>query len=206
MVLILQLRLRTLTSTSNRLGVVAVERAGRLSMVQRRTILVVSRNQQRHTKRTAHDALLAVGALAEAQGQVADGLGAALDSQVLVEVEGVRLALDAGVLDHRPRVRLQPAHGAPDVPVDLDYLFHGGRLEQGRRHALLDAQHHALRRGDADGCAAELDGLEGVFDLEQAAFWGEGVDSSVWEGAIWVLVGAGQSLAEVGGAEVLTVF
>lgn len=26
---------------------------------------------------------------------------------------------------------------------------------------------------DADGCGAEFDRFEGVFDLEEAAFWGE---------------------------------
>jgi hypothetical protein len=66
------------------------------------------------------------------------------------------------------------------VAVNLDNLLDRRRLEQGRRDALLDAEDDALGRGDADGCAAELDGLEGVFDLEEAAFGGEGVDAAVW--------------------------
>lgn len=179
-VLILQLSLRTLATTSNRLRIIAVESTGRLGVVQAGTVLVVPRNQQRDTKRPAHDALLAVGRLAEAQGQVADGLGAGLDAQGLVVVEGVALALDAGVLDHAAGVGLQAAHGAANVAVDLDNLLDGRGLEQGGGHALLDAQHHAFVGGDADGGGAELDGFEGVLDLEEAAFGGEGVDTPVW--------------------------
>lgn len=143
-------------------------------MVQTRAVLIVAGNQQRHAKGAGHDALLAVGALAEAQGQVADGLRAALDAQLLVVVEGVALALDAGVLDHGARIGLQSGHGGPNVAVDLDNLLDGRGLEQGRGHALLDAENDALRGGDADGGGAELDGLEGVLDLEEAAFGGEG--------------------------------
>jgi hypothetical protein len=68
------------------------------------------------------------------------------------------------------------------VPVDFDDLFDGGGLEEGRGDALLDAEDDALRGGDADGSGAELDGFEGVFDLEEAAFGGEGVDAPVWRG------------------------
>lgn len=115
---------------------------------QTRTILVVAGNEQGDAEGATHDALLALGALAEAQGQVADGLGAALDAQRLGVVERVVLALDARVLDHAARVRLQPAHRAPDVPVDLDYLLHRRRLQQRRRHPLLHAEDHALARRD----------------------------------------------------------
>lgn len=174
MILVLQLGLGALAAAADGLCIVPVEGARRLGVVQRWPVLVVAGDQQGDAKGPAHDALLAVGRLAEAQGQVADGLGAALDAQALVVVEGVRLALDARVLHHGPRVGLQARHGAPDVPVDLDNLLDRRRLEQRRRHALLDAQDHALGRGHADGRAAELDGLERVLDLEEAAFGGEG--------------------------------
>lgn len=106
MILILQLGLGTLAAAPDRLGIVPVESPRGLGMVQRGAVLVVPRNQQRHAKGPRHDALLAVGRLAEAQGQVADGLGAALDAQALVVVEGVRLALDARVLHHGAGVGL----------------------------------------------------------------------------------------------------
>jgi hypothetical protein len=173
-VLILQLGLGALAAAANGLGVVAVKGARGLGVVERGPVLVVAGNEQGDAKGTAHDALLAVSALAKAQGQVADGLGARLDAQGLVVIEGVALALDARVLDHAARIGLQPAHGAPNVPVDLDNLLDRRRLEQGRRDALLDAQDDALGRGHADGRAAELDSLERVFDLEEAAFGGEG--------------------------------
>lgn len=89
------------------------------------------------------------------------------------------LALNARVLHHAPRIRLKAAHGAPDMPVYLDDLLDGGSLKQGRGHALLDTQDNALIRRDADGRAAELDGLEGVLDLEKTAFRGEGIDTPV---------------------------
>ncbi len=143
-ILILQLCLGALAPAANGLGVVAVKGARGLGVVQRRAVLVVAGDQQGDAEGAAHDALLAVGRLAEAQGQVADGLGAALDAQLLVVVEGVRLALDAGVLHHGPGVGLQPGHGAADVAVDLDDLFDRGGLEEGRGHALLDAEDHAF--------------------------------------------------------------
>lgn len=143
-ILVLQLRLGALAPAANGLGVVAVKGPRRLGVVQRRAVLVIASDQQGDAKGAAHDALLAVGRLAEAQGQVADGLGAALDAQLLVVVEGVRLALDAGVLDHGPGVGLQARHGAADVPVDLDNLLDRRRLEERRRHALLNAQDHAF--------------------------------------------------------------
>lgn len=77
------------------------------------------------------------------------------------------------------------------MAVDLDNLFDGRRLKERRRDALLDAEDDAVRRGDADGGGAELDGLERVLDLEEAAFGGEGVDAPVWGAA---------SAASAGGA------
>lgn len=182
-VLVLQLSLRALTSTPDSLRVIPVESSTRLGMVQRRAVLVVSRDEQRNTERPTHDALLAVGTLAEPQREVADGLGAGLDPQALVVVEGVALALDAGVLDHAPGVGLQAGHGAADVAVDLDDLLDGRGLEQGGGDALLDPEDDTLVGGDADSCAAKLDGLEGVLDLEETAFGGEGVDTPVCEEA-----------------------
>lgn len=151
-------------------------------MVQTWAVFIVASNQESDTERPTHDTLLAVSRLAEPQGQVADGLGAALDAQGLVVVEGVALALDAGVLHHAARIGLQTTHRAANVPVNLDNLLDRGGLEEGRRYALLDAEHDALVGRDADGRAAELDGLEGVFDLEETAFGGEGVDTPIWTG------------------------
>jgi hypothetical protein len=65
------------------------------------------------------------------------------------------------------------------VAVDLDNLLDRGGLEEGRGDALLDAEDDTLGGSDADSGGAELDGLEGVFDLEEAAFGGEGVDAPV---------------------------
>lgn len=72
------------------------------------------------------------------------------------------------------------------MPVDFDYLFDGGGLEEGGGDALFDAEDDAAAGGDADGRAAELDCFERVFDLEEAAFGGEGagvvVRGWVWRG------------------------
>jgi hypothetical protein len=65
------------------------------------------------------------------------------------------------------------------VAVDFDDLLDRGCLEEGRRDALLDAEDDTLGGGDADGGGAELDGLEGVLDLEKTALGGEGVDAAV---------------------------
>lgn len=174
MILILQLRLRALAPTPNSLRIIAIKRSTGLGMVQTGPILIIPRNQQRDAKRPAHDGLLPLGGLAEAQGQVADGLRAALDAQVLVVVEGVALALDARVLDHAARISLQPGHGTADVTVDFDDLLDRGGFEERGGHALLDAEDYALRSGDANGGAAKFDGFEGVFDLEEPTFGGEG--------------------------------
>lgn len=182
MIFVLKLGLSTLGARANGLGVVSVKGAAGFGVEQLGAILVVSGNQQGDAKRSAHDGLLSVGALAEAEGEVADGLGGALDAEGLVVVEGVALALDAGVLNHGAGVGLEAGHGAADVAVDLDNLFDRRRLEEGGGDALLDAEDDALRGGDANGRGAELDGLEGVFDLEETTFGGEGVDASVCGG------------------------
>lgn len=150
-------------------------------MEQLRAILVVASDQQGNAERSAHDGLLTLGTLTESQGQIANGLGTALDTQVLVVVEGVALALDAGMLDHGAGVGLEAGHGTADVAVDFDNLLDGGGLEEGGGDALLDTEDDALGGGDADGRGAQLDGLEGVFDLEETAFGGEGVDPPIWE-------------------------
>ena len=71
------------------------------------------------------------------------------------------------------------------MPIYLHDFFHGGRFEQGGGDAFLDAEDHAGGGGDADGGAAELDGFEGVFDLEEAAFGGEGAAGLVNRGHVW---------------------
>lgn len=169
-ILVLQLGLGALAAGADGLGVVAVEGAAGLGVVEGGAVLVVAGDEQGDAEGPAHDALLAVGALAEPQRQVADGLRAALHPQVLAVVEPVALALHARVLHHAARVRLQPAHRAPDVPVDLHDLLDRGRLEERRRHALLHAEHDALRGRHPDRRRAQLDRFEGVLDLEEAAF------------------------------------
>lgn len=171
MELVLQLSLRAFRSRTNGLGIISVESSTRLRMVELWSFFIISRNQKRNTKGPAHDALLAVRALAEPQRQITDRLRTALDPQRLVVVEGVVLGLYAGVLDHGARIGLQPRHGASDVAVDLDDLFDGGGFEEGGGDTFLDAEDDTAACCDADGGGAELDGFEGVFDLEETAFW-----------------------------------
>ena len=110
MVLVLKLGLSSLASGSDGLRVVPVEGARGLSVVatvrqsdrkshgspspselggnvQLGAILIVAGNQQGNTEGTGHDALLSVRTLSEAQGEVADGLGARFDAEGLVVVE-----------------------------------------------------------------------------------------------------------------------
>jgi hypothetical protein len=112
--------------------------------VQTRTVLIITRNQQRHAKWSTHDALLALCALAKPQRQVAYRLRAALDAQRLVVVEGVVLALDARVLDHAAGIGLQARHGASNVAVDFDNLLDGAGLEERRGDALFYAEDYAF--------------------------------------------------------------
>jgi len=170
--LVLQLGLRALGARSNGFGVVAVESAGGLGVVsdtvlaiaptysslecshsvwcdvQTRPILIITRNQQRNTKRPTHDALLALCTFTEPQRQIAYRLRAALDSEGLVVVEGMVLGLDARVLDHAACVGLQARHGASDVAVDFDNLFDGAGLEESRGYALFYAENYAFARCD----------------------------------------------------------
>jgi hypothetical protein len=78
------------------------------------------------------------------------------------------------VLDECPAVCLETRNGAADVFVNLNNLLHGARLQECARHSLLHAEYDTLASLDSDGCAAELDGFEGVFDLEETAFGREG--------------------------------
>jgi hypothetical protein len=78
------------------------------------------------------------------------------------------------VLDECPAVGLQTGDGAANVFVDLHNLLHGACLQQCACHSLLHAEYDTLASLDSDGGAAELDGFERVFDLEETAFRGEG--------------------------------
>ena len=63
--------------------------------------------------------------------------------------------------------------------IDLGNLLDGGRVEEGTGQALLDGQDATALGLEADGRRAELDRLDGILDLEEAALRAEGVDSSV---------------------------
>jgi hypothetical protein len=128
--------------------------------VQTRPVLIVTRNEERYAKRPAHNALLALCALAKPQRQVAYRLGAALHSQLLVVVEGVVLALDSCVLDHASCIGLQTRHGASNVAVNFDNLLHGARLEKGRGYALFYAENYTFARSDL--CLCEYTVRRGV--------------------------------------------
>lgn len=173
MVLVLQFCLSSLTTASNGLCIVPVESATRFCVVELGAILVNTGNQQRNAERAGHNAFFSVRALSEPQGQVADGLGAALDAELLVEVERVGLGLDAGVLNHATGVRLEAGHGAAYVAVYFDDFFDGRGLEERRRNPLLDPEHDAVGRGHANGSRAELDGFKGVLHLEETPLGGE---------------------------------
>jgi hypothetical protein len=112
--------------------------------IQTRTILIVTRNQQRNTKRPTHDALLALGTLTKPQRQITYRLRATLDSQWLGVVESVVLALDTRVLDHAAGIGLQTGHGTADVAVDFDNLLHRAGFEERRGHALFYAEDYAF--------------------------------------------------------------
>ena len=81
MVLVLQLGLRALGTRANSLGVVSIKRTARLSVEELGAILIDAGDQQRDAKGPGRDAVLAVGALAEAEGEIADGLGAGLNAE-----------------------------------------------------------------------------------------------------------------------------
>jgi len=74
--------------------------------VQTRSILVIPRNQQRDTERSAHDALFSIRTLAKPQRQIAYRLRAALDPQRLCIVESMVLALHTRVFDHAAGIGL----------------------------------------------------------------------------------------------------
>jgi hypothetical protein len=60
------------------------------------------------------------------------------------------------------------------VAVNLDNLFDRRRLQQRGCDAFLNAEDDAFRSRYADSGRAELDCLEGIFDLKETAFRGEG--------------------------------
>jgi hypothetical protein len=160
--LVLQLCLCALGAGTDGFGVVAVECARGLGVVsisrlapqysrfvimcdiQTRPILIVARNQQRNTKRPAHDALFTLSTLTKPQRQITYRRCAALDPKRLRIVEGVILALDAGVLDHASCIGLQAGHGAANVAVDFDNLLDGGGFEEGGGYALFYAEDYAF--------------------------------------------------------------
>lgn len=90
----------------------------------------------------------------------------------------VTLARYPRVLDHTPRICLETAHRASYVAVDFDYFLDGGGFEEGGGDAFFDTEDDAGGGGDADCGGPEFDRFEGVFDLEEAAFGGEGAAQS----------------------------
>ena len=77
------------------------------------------------------------------------------------------LSFEASFVDENAGVGVQASKGEADVVVDKTNLggcdagvlqLHGGLL--------LTAEHHDLVAFDGDGAGAALDGLEGIFDLE----------------------------------------
>lgn len=97
------------------------------------------------------------------------------------------------MLDECPAVCLETRDGAANVFVNLNNLLHGARLQKCARHSLLHTEYDALASLDSDGCAAELDGFEGVFDLEKTAFGREGA-GDLLEGDEWMVGGGGTYL------------
>ena len=84
------------------------------------------------------------------------------------------LALHPGPVYQGLAVRGQAGEGAGQVGVDLDDLLDGGGLHERAGDPLLDRQDDALGGLDPDGSGAQLDGLEGVLYLEEAALRGIG--------------------------------
>ena len=60
------------------------------------------------------------------------------------------------------------------MAVNLDNLLDAGAYEEGGGDSFFDAEEDPMGCRDADGGRAELDCFEGVFDLKEAAFGGEG--------------------------------
>lgn len=127
-----------------------VHRPPVLCYVQLWTILINASNQQRHTKGPTHDTLLSISTLSESQREITDCLRTALDAQRLIVMERVVLGFGAGVLNHAAGVGLEPGHGAADVVVDFDNLFHRGGLEEAGGDALFDAEYYAFGGGDLE--------------------------------------------------------
>ncbi len=61
----------------------------------------------------------------------------------------------------------------------FDNFLDGVRFHQGRGDPLLDGDDNSLGGLDPDSRGAQLDGLDGVLDLEEATLGGEGVDAAV---------------------------
>ena len=92
------------------------------------------------------------------------------------------------MLDECPAVGLETGDGAANVFVNLNDLLHGARLQKRAGHSLFHTEDNALTGLDSDGCAAKLDGFEGVFDLEETAFGREGA-GRLLEGGNWIVQG-----------------
>lgn len=67
-------------------------------------------------------------------------------------MEGVILALDAGVLDQVAGIGLQTGHGTADVLINFNDLLDGRRFEQRGCDALLNTEDHTLGGCYLDEC------------------------------------------------------
>jgi hypothetical protein len=96
--------------------------------------------------------------------------GDVLDAHGILDSKSVALGFEAGFVDEDAGVGVQTGEGETDVIVNEANLggsnagvlqLHGGLL--------FAAEHDDLVAFDSDGAGAALDGLEGIFDLEDMA-------------------------------------
>jgi len=86
-------------------------------------------------------------------------------SNRLVIGKAVVLRFDASMVHESTSIGHQTTHGSSNVTVDFRNLFYGLRIQQRTRQSLFDGQDSALLGLQTDGCGSQLDGFNGVFDL-----------------------------------------
>mmetsp|Transcript_8594 Transcript_8594/g.25342 ORF Transcript_8594/g.25342 Transcript_8594/m.25342 type:complete len:289 (+) Transcript_8594:44-910(+) len=148
--------------------------ARRVRLEQRSLAFGVKASDQRGDAKRPHTAPVRVLLLGPG-----DETGDVVDRGGVLDVETVRLALDAHLVHENAGIRVESRKGKGDVVVAREDLPNCPRVLELGGGALLDRQDHDVLSSHTYGRGSLADGLEGVLDLEKVPVRREDCDRPI---------------------------
>ena len=149
-------------------------------MVESRTSLVHSRNQEGHAEWSGHRfSLASFVTFSEVHSHVTDSLGNQINFEWFDIVKFMVLSFNSSMVNQHSGVSYDSTHSACTVSVYFSKLFRFDWLHELARHLLLNSKNHTLFSFDADRSRPVINGLECVLDLIDSALWRKSVDTTI---------------------------